>query len=335
MFAPEFINLSKEVESRYPSLFKQSYPRRIIPPSHEYGNPRLYAGSLASIAILSHTSYNARNHVVGGVDLCAKELIKNKVPTFFIHPELLKAIANTDIAGDFCLNQLKWPLDAMTFCLPYKLSQEIFGVPVPWLSVARLNAGNYQMTPSHSVKFDEDRIAFHYPVFARPDCPTDFGGCWPISEPVQKLFDGKPFIDEYAMSIVGEDNLSVEQDKAISERGMKLTILIILAMISRPEYVEMGGILRKGKTNEKNPSKNQDELWSGNVIGRGYALKKESQEGHAHAGAVTGIASRTHMRRGHFRNHACGPRFDIGGNEILAANRLHKVIWIEPVLVNA
>ena len=332
MFSAEYIKNCKEIEQKLAPFLKSTYPRRILPPSHEYGNPRLYATSLASIAYLSTTGYNARNHVVGGVDLCVKQLIKYKVPTFFVHPELLKAVANTDISGDFYFNQLKWPFEAMVFCLPYKMSVEIFGLPVPWLSIARIPKGVYNLGPLTDAEITKDEIGFHYPVFANRHFPTDFGGIYPMDRTLSELINTRPFFtDDFAESIVGKDGLSPEEDKRISDKALKLTVLLVLAMISRPEHIEMGQIVRKCKVNDKNPAKNQDELWSANVIGRGYVLKTD---GKTREGCI-GATLRSHFRRGHYRRQVFGPRYDIGGNEIAAAEREHKVIWIEPVLVNA
>jgi hypothetical protein len=86
----------------------------------------------------------------------------------------------------------------------------------------------------------------------------------------------------------------------------------LFAMAARPEYVESGK--RIG-----NMKKSKSELWTPNIIGRKYATKYDPN-----AETGTHASPRMHWRRGHFRQQACG----IGRLE-------HKIIWIEPMLVNA
>lgn len=87
---------------------------------------------------------------------------------------------------------------------------------------------------------------------------------------------------------------------------------LLFAMAARPEYVESGrrfGVHKKSKS----------ELWTPNIIGRKYATKRDPN-----AETGTHASPRMHWRRGHFRQQA----FGIGRTE-------HKIIWIEPMLVNA
>lgn len=84
----------------------------------------------------------------------------------------------------------------------------------------------------------------------------------------------------------------------------------IFAMSARPEYVEGGERLGAKKGTSK------AELWSPNVIGRKYAVK-------SHTFAKEASSSRRlHWRRGHFRQQAYG-----------VGRGLHRVIWIEPMMI--
>ncbi len=91
-----------------------------------------------------------------------------------------------------------------------------------------------------------------------------------------------------------------------------LALNLLFAMAARPEYVERG--MRQGRH-----KKSGAEIWTPNIVGRKYAVKRDpNAETGSHA------SPRMHWRRGHFRQQA----FGVGRTE-------HKIIWLEPTLVNA
>ncbi len=82
MISPEIKALYEETEKAWPDLFKEVYPKRIIPPSGNFLNPKLYAASAAGIVMSSQLGITRRNFVVGGIDLAVQRLIELKVPTY-------------------------------------------------------------------------------------------------------------------------------------------------------------------------------------------------------------------------------------------------------------
>lgn len=86
----------------------------------------------------------------------------------------------------------------------------------------------------------------------------------------------------------------------------------LFAMAARPEYIETGHRIGTHK-------KSKSELWTPNIIGRKYATKTDPN-----AETGTHASPRMHWRRGHFRQQA----FGVGRAE-------HKILWIEPMLINA
>lgn len=91
----------------------------------------------------------------------------------------------------------------------------------------------------------------------------------------------------------------------------KFVFNLLYAMAARPEYIETG---KRIGTHRKNKS----EIWTPNIIGRKYAVKRSGESSGDHA------SPRMHWRRGHFRHQPYGPNLTET-----------KVIWIEPMLVNA
>lgn len=318
MINPEFRQAAKLIEERFPERFAMCYPRRIVPPQG-YGNPRLYAAEVTALTIMP--LQQSDNGFLGGMNICAQILVENKVPTYFIHPDFFKAVAATDVPEDFDLSDLRWPADAMLFCLPLKESKEVFGIELPWIGVARTPTGDYQgLLADYKVAFKVPRFCIHFPVFG-PGMPEDFGGMWPIDGKLVGLINSMPFLDNtYVLQngAPGHKALTEEENKAINSRAMRMAVSLMLAMVAAPEHIEMGQCIRVAKPHPR-PEKALDALWAPNIIGRCYAAPSESKGG-------THASPRTHLRRGHFRR-------EVGWRE-LPAGVQPKLIWIRPTWIN-
>jgi hypothetical protein len=326
ILSQEYLNRCGLLRDGLPNLFSAAYPRRIQFPQRNYEDPKFYAASASAILALGgNTDNNARNYVVAGIDLCVSQLIKEKVPTFFVDSEFLRALTATDLSDDFEFQYLKWPFDAMLFCLPVDVMKEIFPVPVPWIAISRIPAGKHDIGVHYHVNFEEDRIAFHYPVFAEPDSSTDFGGMWPTTGKLKEYIDSRPFLDDTYMTNQG--TLTPEQDAEISRKATQIATMIVLGMIARPEYVEMGPQLRKEKIIPNRPHKSYDALWGANIVGAKYSRKHDSERTAGHSG----VTRRFWKRRGHMRNQIYGKMKDESGARIPAQLRPHELIWIDPV----
>lgn len=323
--------LARFYEQNCPDLYKATYPRKINSPnSDKYAHPKYYALTQTAILWLGRSSnYNSRDASLAGMELTARRSVQLGVPTFFIGEDFLRALMASDLSPDFEFKHLRWPFDAMTFCLPLTVMREHFPVPVPWITIARIPAGEHTIGVNYRVEFKEDRIGYHYPVFAAQmaESPQDFGGIWPLSGEVQKFITSKPIFDDVlSTQLSGRPSiLTPEQDNEICRKVTVLSILITLGMIARPELVEMGGQLRKEKVVANRPDKSYDAIWNGNVVGFKYGRKNPS------TGQGSGITRRFWKRRGHLRNQIYGKMFDEKHERIPAEDRPHQVIWIEPV----
>lgn len=311
----------KEASKRWPDLMQKCYPRRIIPPSNKYLNTKYYG--LSAVCIIAKSKHLDRETpaFIGGIDLSVQRLVEFNVPTYFINESFLRAAMATELPEDFSLSELKWPLEAMLFVLPYQTVKDILGVDIPFITVAHIPAGIYKPSFSpYETNFEVPRIAIHFPVFlGNKKHPQDFGGQWRTNGKLQELIDSAPFLDDtLSLLEIEKGNADKERDKLINDKMMKLGVQVILAMTARPELVEMGCVVRKGKVNHKNPAKNLDELWSANVIGQKYQIQREKFTN------TTDKTLRMHWRRGYFRRQHHGKM-----------NLLTKIVWIDPVLVNA
>lgn len=111
----------------------------------------------------------------------------------------------------------------------------------------------------------------------------------------------------------------VELDKSIVGTMCAVAIKLSLALSVRPELIGSTELIRPEK--RKRGVVVKDALWSPIILGRNYRIVYDRP----HNSGDDFNKKRMHWRRGHFRNQAYGLR--------TAPQR--KLIWIEPVLINA
>jgi hypothetical protein len=129
---------------------------------------------------------------------------------------------------------------------------------------------------------------------------------------VEGALEGLPVLADWK----GKENTGLNTDEQIfAARTLKLLFSVFLVLAERPNYLERGERRLSKKRRAEGP-----ELWTPNVIGRAYRLRRET----AGEGAASDVSPRMHWRRGHWRNQACG---------VGLGDRRH--MWIEPMLVNA
>jgi hypothetical protein len=113
-----------------------------------------------------------------------------------------------------------------------------------------------------------------------------------------------------------KDEAGVATDKEVTDRLSALMLKLLVILNSRPQLVEAGQCVRPHRI--KHGRVKHSELWSPNVIGRGYHALRDDRD----LGGGTHASPRLHWRRGHVRSQPHGPQWS-----------LHKPVWIEPVLV--
>lgn len=312
----------------FPDVWKMSYPRRIIPPNG-YTNPYYYAGS--TVCGLLMGSKMIRKGDTGGHSthiLLASKLVERQVPTYFIMPEYLEAVMATDPPGDMTLENIHWPMPAMLFCLPDGFTMKYCGLNSPFISVAHVMMGDHPMTEegrkvfkainlNMAICLENEKFLMHYPVFIDDKPPVDYTGTYAVKRPISEMYDTT--LEVVTASKDEEVEEKVRKQEAQWNRAMnRLGIKLLLAVTARPQLIEVGAQARPERI--KRGFVVKEALWHPNVIGRGYRIKRDPdyQPIGTHASPVM------HWRKGHWRTQKYGP----GWSKL-------KVIWIEPMLVNA
>lgn len=338
---PDIETFLKGLPENQPLTYKAVYPRRIVPPTG-YLNPRYFSVSLWNeIRTGLVSEMDMLPHVTGVANVLMH--LEYKVPTFFVQSEFAQAVAQTAPPEDFKFSEIKWPLPAMLFVLPTAFVLRYFGFMCPFLSITNPKAGVYPgclknlpfcemaVQAVNRIENRADRFNIVYPVYSDHQMPTDYTGSFPTnlnvsaiaSAPYQDAtyMEEKMFGEDYGIARGAPDLPSAEQERTFNEKVQSFAVKLMLAMTAIPSVIVNGTMARKPKEKK---GRVISELWNPNLIGWNYRAKRDLSggEGGTHA------SPRMHWRRGTYRNQPYGQR-------PWTETTPKRLIWIEPVLVNA
>lgn len=352
----------RQAKTRLPKLFKLAYPRNLIVPDG-FSSPEFYGAVICGhVNTVNNPLMNQRAHNTSyGV---AMGLLANRVPTYFIADEFARAVANTDLPGDFKFDELKWPMQAQMFVLSDNFSTDYYGFRSPYLCVVRLEKGRYPETLPRSLPraeldyplfvLDSDQILFDCAVFSNNVVMT-YNGCYPMSSGISMFetsawHDATP-MEEKIYPQLAEKNIDMtpEQEREFITKGQQMAVKLLLTIAELPGLVEHGTVTRHAKVDQATKRIISPELVSPNIIGRTYRIPRKYTE---RAPGDSRAKPRFKYRRGHHvwqakrRKDAAFisvndmPRkadgfmdFDVAGPDKTAIFRgCHERIWIQGFL---
>lgn len=319
-------DLAKKMVDSYPKLWKRCCPRRYIPPNG-YANPMTFSYFMMMSAIALSKGMVANDKMAGTIMMVSELSINHNVPTFFVNEDFARAVSLTNPPEDYTLGEIKWPMPAITFVLPPQFMKEYAGYECHLITIANAPAGSYPSKPfseelplTGSWDNDVQRIGGHYLALV-DGVEVDFTSTYKGSSKISEACSEKPVDTSETWrgveKMMGLPPADPQRDSYFLSRAVSLSIKLLLAMSARPNLIEHGALDRPAKMKK---GKERDALWTPNTIGRGYRIVNERVPKEHQGGTV-----RMHWRRGHFRNQAYG----------LREAPSYKVIWIDPVLVNA
>jgi hypothetical protein len=333
-----FTHIDK-IKTEEPKTYRACYPRQITTPGG-FTNPRLFTASLHyGLAISLWPEVNMLPHLTAYLSTLTQ--ITYKVPTYFVRSEFAQAVAQTNPPEDFKIGEIKWPLPAMLFVLPTDFILKYFGFYCPFLSVARAEIGVYPdilklpetdipKVLMNDLRNDAERMLVTYPVYSSiNNFPIDYSGAFNfdhnIADVAKADFHDATYVEEAALGIrINTDAVDVpsgEAERKFQDKMMTFAIKLMLALTARPDLIKVGQQTRKHREiKHSRRTEVREALWSANTIGWEYRATRE-RGGHAQG---THASPRLHWRRGHMRNQPYGEKLT-----------LRKLLWIEPVLVNA
>lgn len=305
------LEVAAEAEAKYPREWKLVYPR-VYEAVGAYHSPKELATDLLGALLLSPQRVDGNLKMLGLPDqhalVAASLLVSLQVPTFFVGRNLLEAVAQTQPPEPVAWKDMHLPFEAAAFVFPRGALKHTSEGECGFLWYSRLRGGTiyrHPLIPQRTFEIEEDKIFF------RAGLDGSLGSL------MQGLTESvAPTIQAVDLSGPGTryrgltTELLNQDDKAILQSAISLSLGVLLVMLERPQIVTHGGFTGKR-------TKGGAEFWTPNVIGRTYRPA-------GHPGEDGGVSPRMHWRRGHWRAQAWGER-----------HALRKVIWIEPTLVAA
>jgi hypothetical protein len=299
-----------ELFDGYPE-FKDYAPRKYVVPGG-YTNPRHFS-VLHFDGKLAHDQKMELNPTQRISVMLGNELKKIAYPVYFVSPELARVALQTQPPKDIVLSKIHWPLPVLFFQMPRLFLKEQLGRALNYGLIGRIGQidGEQIMTLAECEESNEKLSWFH------THCPVKYTIADITEEDMMNEVDEKT-------ALVG--GYKPQEDEDYGKAVSRLLYNLVLIMTASPALIEPGSCVRKATGR---PGRTQ-ELWNPNFFGRTYRIKQGLAAPERTAGDVEALSGghhaspRTHWRRGHFRHQ----RHGIGSLEI-------KVLWIEPLLVNA
>lgn len=331
-------------------ILKYLEPRRIVPPGG-FPSPKCVAAGIYSTMSEVMMKYH------GGMTVAPTEIsamlltyavLAARVPIFYVQDDFARAVAATELPGDFTLQDLNWPMPAMVLGFSTKFLKEYTGRDIGYILAAELAEGDHEP-----------------PVWTR-NLPT-------IKCPPKMVFQFHTYngvLESYVTSWMKRDRVSetvtkykytdythateakVEDDRVATERIGTLLLKLLTVLNIRPNLVTPHKIQRPGKVNKRTGNVDRTELWSPNFIGFDYRPVRQE-------GTGTHASPRWHWRRGHITHQRTGALKDPGFVSVASLPRIadgehkgevdwlavsdetraafwrcHKKLWIEPTLIN-
>jgi len=120
-------------------------PRRILAPPGYHPTRCVSAGmfTLLGNRILKAAAGRPQVPTEFAAHIVVYQVIRYRVPIYFIDQDVVRAVAATDLPHDFRLADLHWPMPSMVVGFPAQFMMEYLGRDVCYVYAANCDAGDY------------------------------------------------------------------------------------------------------------------------------------------------------------------------------------------------
>ena len=331
--------LVKQLKTYQPTLYKKFLPR-IYENVSAFMDWRIPGATSTAIymAVSGHEELKKYQAYVNFAQWSLQwEQYQN--PCFFISPEFLKAMLNTDIPDNFDLSDFKLPFPSMAFILPKDNPVKFRNKTTPFIGITRVNSSTKTKLGEIQMSKPIDKI-----IVTTSFLPGTFFAAGVQYKSLNQVLRMSPNELREESHRTKQVYTTVEDAEFILLLN-KLAVNIVLAMESRPELVTKESYVRQGVSKNKTY---RPSVWQPNIIGAKYRFVSP--------GTGTHESPRSHWRRGHFRQQRIGSslcstegcrdpqqaHLALGMCQVADCKCEQykpgwgrKTIWIDPVLVNA
>lgn len=330
-------------EAQHPVL-DVLYPRKLVNLPPDYWPPK-YFPTMVADAMENLAMGNFADQTKNAIYLTACKLAKFRVPTYAVDYNFLHAIIRSKPPANYLLKDLKWPFEAMLFLIPEQFGidyigkpilfigamvyakEEVFKCPCPVLGgkeIQEVMGANTNAPGKGCLDIvanvlepatdNSEMLTAAYSSVTRMEDATMVADCMEVL-PVRFYGQGLRFGGS------GKMRFDEAEDTKINARLTTLGLQLILAMGAVPQFVTLGRQVAKARPPQNGKTGGgRKALYEPNYIGKGFAPAREkvASLGGTHASPAM------HWREGHWRRQHFGE-----------GNKQEKIIWIQPVLVNA
>jgi hypothetical protein len=288
-------------------------PRRILAPPSYHSTKCVSAGMLTLLAnrILKEGAGLPQVPTEIAAHVVAYQVIRYRVPVYFVDEDFVRAVAATELPHDFTLDDLHWPMPAMVLGFPARFMQEYLGRDVCYVYAANCDAGDYSapgLPGCLTITIPKSKVAWQFYSWWKGNLES-FVSSYMRQDRVDETVSNYAYTDYTGI----KDEAGIATDKEITDRLSALMLKLLVILNTRPHLVEPGHCVRPQKL--KHGRVKHCALWSANLIGRGYRTVREDRGG-------THVSPRLHWRRGFVRNQPHGPHWS-----------MRRPVWIQPVLI--
>lgn len=295
-------------ERQHPELWKRCYPRAYQGVG-EFESPRFVALSIAAAITWLERSPQTAPISMQHLAFIASRAFDFGLPAFFVAREFFAAINQTELPNDLRWTDAKLPHEAGLLYLPVGALRDLEGTSVNILAWMRMRAGEEIMIGERvkcKAAFGGEDDSFMVAAICQSESERAYSRAVAASQ--------TPYIVAPTVLIPGGDGIFdlpiTADDEVFLSHMVAVCFSLLLSIHAKPELLTPGCRAEGKKT-----KKAQREIWTPNVIGKNYMVKREHQGGN-HA------SPRYHWRRGHFR----AQRHGAGLQQV-------KTIWLEPMLI--
>ena len=308
--SPDIPELISRWETRHPDEWALCYPKQ-YQVSSTYASPKQLALNLIEFLAPQKSDPNKVEYSERMGYLAAANLIRLKVPLFFVAPDLFTSVQKSTPPGELDWVNMRLPFDSAAFVLPRgSLVHESRG-EVDYLWYTRLRKHDplpsYPGIESAGVS-DDDCFMIFAPCMSSANRRVPGLFYFGSKTPVLDLKDADR--TELSDPVGAEKAGLLADDMSFLSIASTLLCNLLLVMDARKE------LLTPGQWNGKKTSRGL-EFWTPNMLGKDYVLRRPSVSG-------DGPTPRMHWRRGHVRQQPYGE-----------GHSLRRALWIEPTLVAA
>jgi hypothetical protein len=287
-------------------------PRRVMTPEGYHPTKCVAAGLYALLEqarLATQTGNQLPTEVTGST--FGYRVLEHVVPLYFIDEEFARAVAATELPGDFTFANLHWPQMGLVIGWPPRFTQQYAGRELCYVFAANCPEGRYRLkgrpdAPLIEVPEGRSKIGWFYHALSRGRLEC-FVSAYLVQDKLEQAFTSYAYTD-----YMGAEASQVQADKEFTERVSALMLRLLAVLNLQPALIMQGQQERPERVKRGKVVKRK--LWSANFIGRGYRLAQERSGTHA--------SPSMHIRRGHITWQVHGPR---NSSDFVPAKQVSKI----------